>query len=595
MLKSLLLPFILTALASSCLSLAARPEAATGLQEPWGMELDYTDAEKSPGSWTEARKAEVAAGVKEMFEFAWTKYKTYAGGADELDPIACAPRVGADYLDQDTMGRSLLTTIDSLDTLWMHGMKEEFFEAVKVVEEAFCQFETLDTTVSLFETTIRIIGGLLSAHGCLLEDQGPDVADTLLLDIAEAVATAALPAFDSPTGVPWHRVNLARRSADRSSPITSLAAAGTLVFEWTYLSELTGNPVFSDVTHRVWDVMWAVFSPGVKAQSPPTWYDVRDGMWDDQVSQLGANADSAFEVLLKFPLAFPHHPRTKDMISRWQTLRPIIERELFQDANAYWNLPVDILTGKPHTTSLDALSAFYPGSVALGGDVRAAIRSHSAFAAVARRYGGVLPESWDVRHNAIPLAPPSDERVDPDSPPTAASYLLRPELAESTYSLYLTTGDPWYLDVALELVEFLNTTARVDCGFASIADVRARPVNFLNRMPSYFMAETLKYLYLIFDSNHPWNNQRAHVFNTEAHPFLLIGKSKGPVHPTVRISREEAARLRWTRPLYVGAGSVVESALAGQIKATRKKSASDEGGAGSNKLFDPRARRRRGH
>lgn len=101
-------------------------------------------------------------------------------------------------------------------------------------------------------------------------------------------------------------------------------------------------------------------------------------------------------------------------------------------------------------------------------------------------------------------------------------YPLRPELAESTYLLYQATKNPFYLHVGKEILHSLNTYSRAKCGYATIHDVHDKSLE--DRMESFFLSETCKYLYLLFDVDNPLNTPRfsSFVFTTEGHIFPLI-------------------------------------------------------------------------
>ncbi|KAJ1471364.1 glycosyl hydrolase family 47-domain-containing protein, partial [Baffinella frigidus] len=95
------------------------------------------------------------------------------------------------------------------------------------------------------------------------------------------------------------------------------------------------------------------------------------------------------------------------------------------------------------------------------------------------------------------------------------SYPLRPELVESTLYLSRATGDPHFFDVGRDMLHSLERT-KVECGHASVADVET--MAFKDQMDSYFLSETVKYLYLLFSPGH-WALSGRYVFSTEGHPL----------------------------------------------------------------------------
>ena len=119
--------------------------------------------------------------VVEAFKHAWTNYRTYAWGHDHLRPISKSA--------QNWFGLGL-TLIDSLDTMYIMNLKEEFKEARDWVQNSL-DFN-IDKDVNLFETTIRVLGGLLSAFHLS--------NDNVFLEKATDVGTRLMGSFTSPSG-----------------------------------------------------------------------------------------------------------------------------------------------------------------------------------------------------------------------------------------------------------------------------------------------------------------------------------------------------------------------------------------------------------
>lgn len=144
-----------------------------------------------------------------MFQHAYDGYLKHASQFDELRPLSCD--------GVDTWGSYSLTLIDALDTLAVMGNFVEFRRVVDVLLQN-SDFNS-DINVSVFETNIRIVGGLISAHlmqrraGMELEPGWP--CNGPLLRMAEDVAKRLLPAFDTRTGMPYGTVReLTNRSID---------------------------------------------------------------------------------------------------------------------------------------------------------------------------------------------------------------------------------------------------------------------------------------------------------------------------------------------------------------------------------------------
>nr|XP_009774661.1 PREDICTED: probable alpha-mannosidase I MNS4 [Nicotiana sylvestris] len=173
--------------------------------------------------------------VREMFYHAFNGYMDHAFPRDELRPLSCG--------GEDTLGGYALTLIDSLDTLALLGDRERFTSSVEWIGKNL-RFD-INKTVSIFETTIRVLGGLISAH-LIASDYNTGMRiptyDNELLHLAEDLARRMLPAFDTPTGIPFGSVNLLHGVDENESKITSTAGGGTLTLEFGILSRLTNDP-----------------------------------------------------------------------------------------------------------------------------------------------------------------------------------------------------------------------------------------------------------------------------------------------------------------------------------------------------------------
>ena len=107
--------------------------------------------------------------------------------------------------------------------------------------------------------------------------------------------------------------------------------------------------------------------------------------------------------------------------------------------------------------------------------------------------------------------------------PHSRQYLLRPEFIESTFALYKATTHPFFLQVGKIVLNDIDELTRTNCGFACISDVQTRRLE--DRMDSYFLSETLKYLYLLFDEESPLNLDEF-ILTTEGH-FMSVPKAQG--------------------------------------------------------------------
>ncbi|XP_076180767.1 ER degradation-enhancing alpha-mannosidase-like protein 2 isoform X2 [Ptiloglossa arizonensis] len=382
--------------------------------------------------------------VRSMFDHAYSSYLTYAYPYDELRSLSCD--------GFDTWGSFSLTLIDALDTLAVMGNFSEFRRVAAIIS-ARANFET-NINVSVFETNIRVVGGLLSAHllsrkaGVNLEPGWP--CNGPLLRLAEDMAKRLIAAFDTPTGMPYGTVNLKYGVPEGETSITCTAGIGTFLLEFGTLSRLTGDPLYEEIAMNAIKALYYYKSNiGLVGNH----VDVLTGHWTAQDSGIGADA--------------------------------------------YW-----------------------PGVLSLFGEVGDAMKSLHNYHRVWKQFG-FTPEFYN-----IPQAEAGTDRE---------GYPLRPELIESVMYLYRATGDPYLIQVGVDILRSLQHSAKTTCGYATINDVRDH--RKADRMESFFLAETTKYLYLLFDLDNFIHNSGqkgeiiqtqwgqcivdagGYIFNTEAHPI----------------------------------------------------------------------------
>jgi len=419
-------------------------------------------------------RAELAERVRAEFLHSWRAYERYAWGHDELKPVSQTPR--------DWYGPSLqMTPVDALDALLLLGLKDEAEKAKALIVEKL-SFDQ-DIEVKNFEVTIRLLGGLLSGYQM--------TGDPRLLRLAEDLGTRLLPAFSSPTGMPYMYVNLktGKTSGARSNP----AEIGTLLLEFGTLARLTHKPVFYD---KAKNALVQLHKRRSKIGLVGEEIDVETGEWTSQASHVGGGIDSYYEYLLKCEKLFGD----KDCGRMWRESLRALNKHLADDApSGLWYGQVDRLTGKRTATEFGALHAFLPSVLALGGDLGRAKRLQASAYKMWNLHG-IEPEVLDYRTMKV----------------TYPGYPLRPEIVESAYYLHRLTGDPRYLEMGRTFFEGLVAHCRTEAGYTVLKDVVTKEKGDL--MPSYFLTETLKYLYLLFAPEKTLDLKEV-VFNTEAHPL----------------------------------------------------------------------------
>ena len=418
----------------------------------------------------------LAARVKEEFRHAWEGYKRHAWGRDELRPLS---RDGKDW----HAATLYMTPVDALDTLLLMGMDAEA-EKTKAFLVENLRFDH-DIEVKNFEITIRVLGGLLSAHQM--------TGDPRLLDLAKDLGTRLLPVFDSPTGMPYMYVNLktGRTRGARSNP----AEIGTLILEFGTLARLTGNRAFYDKPKRA---LVALYERRSAIDLVGEEIDVETGKWTNPASHVGGAIDSYYEYLLKCERLFDD----RECGDMWRTSIAAVHRRLAHErGGGLWYGQVDMHTGRTTATTYGALHAFLPGTLALSGDRRRAARLQESGMKMWRLHG-IEPEELDFEKMQV----------------VRAGYQLRPEIVESAYYLHHYTKDPRYVEQGRVFLEDLVRHCRTDAGYTILKSVVTKEKGDL--MHSFFLAETLKYLYLLFEPRAL--DFDAVVFNTEAHPLRKV-------------------------------------------------------------------------
>jgi len=442
--------------------------------------------------------------VRDMFQHSYNSYLEHAYPYDELRPLSCD--------GMDTWGSYSLTLIDALDTLAVMGNYSEFSRVYNIIAER-TDFDA-NINVSVFETNIRIVGGLISAH-LLARRAGVPVSPGWpctgpLLSLAEDVVQRLLPAFDTPTGMPYGTVNLRHGVPEGETPITCTAGVGTYIVEFGALSRLTGNPLYEETAMRAMRALWHHRSTiGLLGNH----IDVLKGKWTAVEAGIGAGVDSYYEYLVKGASLL----QRPELMTMFNVGREAVEQYLNKDDWHFW---VNMKNGQVTMPLFQNLEAFWPGTLSKVGDIQAALKSLHNYHQVWKQYG-FTPEFYNVAQGGVAAQ--------------REGYPLRPELIESIMYLYRATGDPWLVDAGVDILKSIQHSAWTPCGYATVKNVLTHTLE--DRMESFFLAETTKYLYLMFDPDNFIHNRGnladvvttpsgtctldagGYIFNTEAHPI----------------------------------------------------------------------------
>ncbi len=408
----------------------------------------------------------------------WKAYKTYAWGHDVLAPIS---RTHRDWYSEPLY----ISPIDAYSTLVLMGFEEEASEVERYVVDSL-SFDK-DVDVKIFEVNIRILGGLLSMYSHCKNPQ--------VLDKARDFADRMLPAFNTPTGIPRYWVNL--QTGESRGDTVNVAEAASYTFEMGVLSHFTGDAKYYETGKRA---TRAVFNRRSDLNLIGEIIDVSSGDWVSTQSHICAGVDSYYEYLLKSWVLF----QDEELKEIWDISLPVIHEYLADEYEGQlWYGRSDMHTGKHVSSMVTLYDAFFPATLALSGDTTRAVRLQSTWASLWNKYG-LEPMVYDYRTGE----------------PGYPVYDLNPEIMESAYYLSRITGDPQFVEMNKGFWEDLKTHCRTDVAFASVENVATmEPRDY---MPTFFFAETLKYLYLTFSPNLQGVHLEDCVFTTEAHPFRKV-------------------------------------------------------------------------
>ncbi len=423
-------------------------------------------------------KKKLAAEVKAEFIHAWTGYKKYAWGHDDLKPLS---KTHKDWYAQPL----LMTPVDSLDTMILMGLDEEAAATRAYILDNLSFDKDID--VQNFEITIRLLGGLITNYQL--------TNDKRFLNLAEDLGRRLLPVFESPTGMPYRYVNL--KTGKVRNPVSNPAETGTLLLEFGALSKLTRNPIYYDKAKRA---LVETYNRRSKIGLVGEWINVETGQWTNTDSHVSGAIDSYYEYLLKCSVLFGD----RDCKRMWADSIGAINKYLADEIKTeygveLWYGHADMNTGARTDSTYGALDAFFPAVLALSGDLTRAKRlQESSF--TMWNHAGIEPEVFDYRAKRI----------------KSPGYPLRPEIVESTYYLYHYTKDVRYLRMGEQLWRDFVKHCRTDEGYAALKSVVTKEK--ADSMQSFLFAETFKYFYLLFAPPETLDFKNV-IFNTEAHPI----------------------------------------------------------------------------
>ena len=461
------------------------------------------NALKFSGPQNSRQRAIVAA-----FKHSWNGYKEYAWGHDNVKPIS------RKYHEWFGLG---LTIVDSLDTMYIMGLNNEFLEAKAWVDKSLAFAPNRD--VNLFEVTIRVLGGLLSAYHLS--------GDKVFLSKAAQLGERMMPAFSTSSGVPYSDVNLGTKTAHspKWGPDSSTSEVTSIQLEFRDLSRCTGEPKYEEAVAKVSEHVHRLEKHDGLV---PIFINANTGQFREFATiTLGARGDSYYEYLLKQWLQTGktiNYLRDDYLFAISGTRKHLVKRTAI---NKYVFIAELVGANKEIRPKMDHLTCYLGGTLALG--------VHHGLSADHMDLANEIVKTCYQTYAIQPtfLAPEityfniqnvEGERSSMDMyvKINDAHNLLRPEFIESLFYMWYFTGNKTFQDWGWQIFQAFENYTKVEKGYTSIGNVR----NVYNTRQqditeSFWFAETLKYLYLLFDDTRQLIDLDRWVFNSEGHPLPI--------------------------------------------------------------------------
>lgn len=447
--------------------------------------------------------------VREMMKHAWHGYATYAWGFNEVRPMSKLPHTESIF-GGEMLGASI---VDGIDTLYIMGLKDEYLAARTWIENNL-DFNKYDLELSVFETNIRYVGGLLSIYA-LTKDQ-------MFLNKAVQIADKLLPAFDTPSGVPNSNVNLRTsfsRNHDWAYGAAILSEFGSMHLEFIYLSHVTGDPKYREKAFKVREaIRRAVPRPDGLYNN---YMNTDTGQWLTRPTHIsmGALGDSFYEYLIKSYVQ--SDGQDTEAYQMYIDAIKAYENKLIFTSTQSRLVYFAELKDTSINHKMDSLACFSGGMLAMGA-VKSEEPTKSRHMSLASGIANTCHESCiRTKSHLGPETFVFSNRVDAIAyGPSEKYYILRPEILETYFYMWRYTHDPKYRAWAWDFVEALERYSKTEAGYSGLRNVY-QPAIKDDVQQSFFLAEVLKYLYLIFSEDNIVNLDDW-VFNTEAHPLPIL-------------------------------------------------------------------------
>lgn len=470
---------------------------------------------QKPGLTLPSSAAANRDAAKTIFTDSYQAYRKFAFGHDDLSPLSQSFSDG-----RNGWGASI---VDGMSTMIIMGLDDFFNEAINFTQNInFNRSNTADT-VSVFESSIRYVGGLLSAY----ELSGKK--HTFLVEKAKELANRLSLAWSRGNVIPFGFIDFS--SSLPTIDTSNIAEAGTLTLEWSRLSLYTGNDTYRQLTENSVKRIAsnAAPLPGLPGQG----IDPSSGNPVGAYVTWGGGSDSYFEYLIKY--ARLSNTDDDTFANTWRTAVDSSIKTLTKTStvgNHLYLADFDDSGTIRHVGS--HLACFYAGNWLMGGKltnndtiVNIALQLNDAcWNTYAGDATGIGPETFAFESSDGNFTGSGSPSVSQQAfynrhgyYITGSDYIQRPEVLESNFYAWRVTGDTKYLDRAASAIASFERFLKTSTGYAGINDINNVNTTKIDDTESFWFAEVLKYLYLTFDDPSHISLDD-YVFNTEAHPFI---------------------------------------------------------------------------
>ena len=505
--------------------------------------------------------------IEEMLRQTWSNYRKYAWGWDSYSPISHA--VGSASYTKAPVGWTIVDSADTLLLAYNYSKsaenKEYFLNETYAIQDWIkntLDYSVANAEMSVFETTIRLLGGLLSSYYLSNEMNVGD--PQVYLDRAIQLADRLAPAFNKwGSGIPSAVINLSNGNMEGIGELAymvSTAECTTLQMEFKYLSVLTGNDTYWKLTENVYKKLYEANDIlGAFSGLAPIRIVGSSGKFQSMNFRFGSRGDSFYEYLLKQYLVTHEELYYKLYRAAMNGMKRHLLKHSYPHGLTYIAERPSGLRNKA-SSKMDHLVCFMGGLLAMGATQGLPIEqarrmsfwdsdraddwelakqlTYTCYQLYHQSPAGLGPEivifntDNDSDDDFVPLKVNDQwwksQSEDFYVKPTDSHNLQRPETVESIMFLYHLTKDQKYRRWGYEILMSFDKNACINCDdpgsktFVSLDNCMELPTKRRDATETFWVSETLKYLYLLFQDD---IDLTKYIFNTEAHPFPVLEQS----------------------------------------------------------------------